>query len=486
MLHEREPCLPRAGKALAVKGLRMLRDALLGSIAGAALATLPGSATWLTALSGALAGAAAGAFLWLPARDTRPRRWPLLLLALFFVPVFRFAVAPGADMAMHVALARGLLHGELSPAWPGVTVAAYPRGFSALVALLAPIGLARAGLLAAGASYLIFYSGLAALVPWPAALLAVFLSRTPQIFFDWGGNPTALALGLGFAGAGAVRERRWLFAALLFAGAAAVHPMGACAAALPALFEGIRVRSFRALAAALSGLAVVLLALALFGPKISPRELAWIRDYASHQETVPLFKTFAVLGDPAAVITALAALLLLWQRHFRPVLFSLAGVVACAALFAVLPIAGLYPVRFAPLLLLCVAPLWARLPRAMLWLALAAALPFHDHWFQEATPIATAADLEAMACVAREVPAGAVIDGAYGDATQWIPALTGLAITRPHQHVSLFDETDAALASLPAARFRFMGERLRYPPPLLPPPLTAPKLCNTTLRILGP
>jgi len=464
----------------------MLRDALFGAIAGAALATMPGSATWLTALSGALAGAAAGAFLSLPATRSRARRWQLLLLALFFLPVFRFAVAPGADMAMHVALARGLLHGELSPAWPGLTVAAYPRGFSALVALLAPIGLARAGLLAAGASYLVFYSGLAALVPWRAALLAVFLARTPQIFFSWGGNPTVLALGLGFAGAGAVREQRWLFAALLFAGAAATHPMGACAAALPALIEGVRARSFRALAAASIGLAVVLLALALFGPELSPRELSWIRDYASHQENVPLHATFAVLGDPAAVITALAAVLLLWQRHFRLVLFSLAGLVGCAALFAVLPLAGLYPARFAPLLLLCVAPLWARLPRAMLWLVLAAALPFHDHWFQEATPIATAADLDAMACVAREVPRGAVVDGAYGDATQWIPALTGLAVTHPHQHVSLFDETDAALANLPPARFRFMGERLRYPPPLLPPPLNAPKLCNSSLRILLP
>ena len=28
-------------------------------------------------------------------------------------------------------------------------------------------------------------------------------------------------------------------------------------------------------------------------------------------------------------------------------------------------------------------------------------------------------------------------------------ALTGLAVTRPHQHVALFDETDAELARLP-------------------------------------
>jgi hypothetical protein len=473
----------------------MARDAVLVSIAGAALATLPGSATWLTALLGAVLGAAAGFWLALPRRSelaaalpqrSPARRWSLLLLGAFFLPALRFTVAPGADMAMHVALARGLLHGELSPAWPGVAVAAYPRGFSALVALLAPIGLARAGLVAAGASYLVFYLGLEALVPWPAALLAVFLSRTPQIFFDWGGNPTALALGLGLAGAAAVRDRRWSMAGLLFAGAAATHPMGACAAALPALVEAFRARSFRALAAAATGAGIVLLVLALFGPRVSPRELAWIRDYARQREGVPLRSTFAVLGDPAAILTALAALLLLCQRHFRPVLFALAAIAACAGLFALLPFAGLYPVRFAPLLLLCVAPLWARLPRSLLWLALAAAVPFHLRWYQQATPIATPADVAAMDCVAREVPAGAVVDGAYGDATQWIPALAGRAITRPHQHVSLFDETDAALLLLPPARFRFVGERLRYPPALVPPPPRAAKVCGGALRVLSP
>ena len=101
-------------------------------------------------------------------------------------------------------------------------------------------------------------------------------------------------------------------------------------------------------------------------------------------------------------------------------------------------------------------------------------------WYQLAEPIATDRDLEAIACAVRIVPENAVIDGPYGDATQWIPALTGRAVTRPHQHVSLFDETDAALAKLPRATFRFVGERLRYPPPIGPPPATMP-LCDGAL-----
>ena len=78
------------------------------------------------------------------------------------------------------------------------------------------------------------------------------------------------------------------------------------------------------------------------------------------------------------------------------------------------------------------------------------------------------------------MPRDAVIDGAYGDATQWIPALTGLAVTRPHQHVALFDETDAELARLPPSHWRFVGKQTRYPPPI-DPPAGAPVACNGSL-----
>ena len=77
-----------------------------------------------------------GAFTFYFARSVRPRDYvlgklaglavllalimlagPVVLLA-FFVPLLTIPVAPGADMAMHVALARGLLEGgALSPTW---------------------------------------------------------------------------------------------------------------------------------------------------------------------------------------------------------------------------------------------------------------------------------------------------------------------------------------------------------------------------------
>jgi hypothetical protein len=433
------------------------------------------------------------------------------LIVLFFVPLFTMAVAPGADMAMHVALARGLLDGggTLSPAWGALRVGAYPRGFSALVAMLSPIGLARAGLAASALSYAVFWAGLAAMLqgplqaPWPrtVALLALLLSKTPQWYFAWGGNPTALALGLALLGAATLDRagenrdgahaaphlfgrplRTAALAALLLAGAAATHPMGACAGGLATAVVALRRRAFTAGAIAACGLLAVLGVLALAGPQLSPRELNWIRDCAANQEHVGS----GILGDQANVATALSALVLLWKRRLRPVALSAGAVAALFLLFQLLPRTGLYPGRFAPLLLLAVAPLWAlaatqtRWTAAVLGAALIAALPGHVHWYQQAAPIATRADLAAIACAARTVPKDAVIDGAYGDATQWIPALTGIAVTRPHQHVALFDETDAALAALPPPRWRFVGERQRYPPPIGPPPPVTP-VCGGAL-----
>jgi len=459
----------------------VLAPVLLGALAGGALAVLPGSAGVFAAGLGVLAGGALG---WkFGERRAGFSPWSLVLAA-FFVPVFTLAVAPGADMAMHVSLARGLLEGRLSPAWPGVAAGAYPRGFSALVAMLWPIGPARAGLAAAALSYLVFWAGLAAVLEGPlrvpaartVAAVALLLSRTPQIFFDWGGNPTAMAIGLALYGAA---QPRAPMAALCFGGAAAIHPMGACAGSLALL---LRWRDVRPAAAAGMGLCAVLGALAIRGPHFSLFERTWLHDYALRQEGVSV----AVLGDPANVATLIAAAALLWRRQFRPVALCAAATLGLFAAFAGMPKLGLYPARFAPLLLLAVAPLWVRAAGSRLPLlapgALVVALIWHVRWYQRTEPMATAQDVAAIRCLDAQAPAGAVIDGAYGDATQWIPALIGRPITRPHEHVSLFDETKAALARLPRPAFRFIGERLRYGEPA-PPAQGAPLCGGAVLRL---
>jgi hypothetical protein len=452
--------------------------ALPGALAGAALASLPGSAGIVSTTLGAAAGAVLGVVF--AQRGEKPplleRVAPLALFA-FFIPLFTMPVAPGADMAMHVALARGLLQGDtLSPAWGTVHPALYPRGFAALVALLAPLGLARAGIAAAAICYLVFWAGLAATLdklrtphPRTVAAVAVLLCRAPQSYFDWGGNPTILALGLGLLAAAETAPS----AAFLFAGAAAVHPMGACIA-VPVVIA-LR-RPYFAAAIPLAGLVLVAAAVALFGPHLAPQGAAAIHRFALDEALSPLpwRSVPRVLGDPADIASLLAAAALLWKRDLRPVALAAGAVVAICALFPLLPLANLYPARFGLLLLVAVTPLWGRaLPAKhapiLAAAALAAAVPGHLRWYQRAEPVATPKDLEAIACAGRTVPPGQVIDGAYGDATQWIPALAGRAITRPHGHWFLFAETSAAHAALPAANWRFVGERLRYGAPIDPP-----------------
>src|SRR5207253_8891382 len=109
----------------------------------------------------------------------------------------------------------------------------------------------------------------------------------------------ALALGLALFGA----AQEGPIAALLFAGSAAVHPMGAVAGVLAFCTK----RTFctkRAWVAPLSGvagLAAVAGVLAIFGPALSARETHWLRDYAATQGQVGS----GWLADPATMATAL-------------------------------------------------------------------------------------------------------------------------------------------------------------------------------------
>ena len=468
-------------------------------MAGAAVAALFSGAGLPALVLGAAAGGLLGHAFREPTAPPQPW-WPAVLALLFFIPVITLPVAPGADMAMHVALARALEEGQprLSPAWGALRVALYPRGFSALVALAAPVlGLARSGLVVAAATYLLFWAALSAWLAAPVvAALALLLSRSPQSFFDWGGNPTVLAIALSlYAAAFLRRGGSASVAALLMLGAGAVHPMGACAGALGVAVVA-RERP-RAATFSLAALGALVLLLARFGPVLSAAELDWIRSYALHDEAVlrgspwlfPLTVWPAlprVLGDPYVVAVGGAAALLLFRRALRPVLVAVVGVLLIGAVFAAgprLPLVPLYPARFTPMLVVATARLLShaslQLPRRalapLLSGLLGVALALHVRWFQRAQPMATAGDVLSLRCLDETLPPDAVIDGAYGDATQWIPALTGRAVTHPHEHCSLFDETRLQVAPL-KAQYRFIGERLRYPGPTVERP-AGPAIC---------
>jgi len=503
---------------------------LLGALAGGSVATLaPGGGLLRLAVVAAL-GAILGSRLSGDGGWSAPTAAPAILRhvpwlgLIFLLPVLTLPVAPGADMAMHVALARALREGSrtLSPAWGAVEVSAYPRGFSAWVALLSPLlGYAKAGLLVACASYLLYqlalqrlFEALSVPLAAPLAVLCLFIAKVPQSFFTWGGNPTAFAAALALLAVaelvrrGAERPLRTAaFAAVLLAGAAAAHPMGACVgvlslAAIPLLPRLRTLRMLLAVALGLLGLAGAFLWLRLGGPSLSPREAAWIFENQHTTEALapgspllwPLrvFLALPWLLGPAYVITLGVAVLLELASPVgrRRVALAAGGMSLLAGLLAVgprLPLLGILfnPARFTPLLVLAGAPLiahaasglFAARPRigfSAASLALVAALSVRAYVTGHAVPIATENDVESLRCIAATVPTDALIDGPYGDATQWIPALSGRAITRPHEHCTLFDEIDAALPAKKPTH-RFVGERLRYGNPLPgPPPQTQP------------
>src|SRR5262245_31878343 len=114
-----------------MNGVRRPVDLAAVVLAGVALASLWRGAGPITLLAGGLIGASCAVWgsrfssphtdFQAPRVDLIERVAPLLPLVCL-VPVLTLTVAPGADMAMHVAMGRGLRAGatELSPAWPAV------------------------------------------------------------------------------------------------------------------------------------------------------------------------------------------------------------------------------------------------------------------------------------------------------------------------------------------------------------------------------
>ena len=504
------------------------------ALSGAAIASVVRGASGGLLAAGAAVGLVVGGWICLRQGVTLPgdRLEAAALVvpaAAFLIPLLTMPVAPGADMAMHAALGRALMEGSdaLSPAWGSVSATLYPKGMSALIALTAPVlGIAKASLLAAGVSYLVVVAGLAAFLhealrlprPFALAALAVLASKSPQSFFGWGGNPTAMAFGLALF-AMALLARAWrgepspissaIGASALLLGAAATHPTGAlaglcAAAALPIMLGRPTKAGLGACLAALAVFGAGLAALWLGGPTLSAAEVAWISDYQRDVEAVlhgPR-ALFAItvwpamverLGPGWTIAAGAASLGLLAAGQWRRVAGALAAIVAIGALLALgplIPKAGVlfYPVRFAPLLLVATVPLvgWAlealahrssRLAAAVVLGLAAMAVVVNVRTYQRATPMATRNDLQAIACAAQVVPKTAVIQGAYGDATQWIPALTGLAVTAAHPHISLNDEIRAQPSLAPS--HLFLGERLVYGSAIVPKTLVDKPLCSS-------
>ena len=450
-----------------------------------------------------------------PRLDPPTERYFGWIVLLFFVPVLTQAVSPGADMAMQVALARSIRFGyeSLSPAWGEVITATFPRGFSACIAILTPVlGFAKSGLIVTGGTYVLFAFGLRGYlrnvvgVPYPGLLAAMCLlmAKSPQSFYAWGGNPTILAIALGLITASFISRhanrsvlRTGTVAFLLAFGAAAIHPIGAAVGAVAIAASPVIVcvrgqrltadarRRIASCAMAGLGFLSVLVLLMVYGPQISETEIQWTRSWLLEHETVlhgsiwlfplSIWSTLPqVLGSPYVIALTLAALLQVTGRagRFRCLGVTIAVVIVggIMALGPQIPSIGvfLYPARFTPLLVVATAPLLGfaahdlsqRAVQLSFWLVLMAfgiGFARHVQGYQLRKPMATHTDVQVMRCLATHVPADAVIEGLYGDATQWIPALTGRAVMRPHSQPGLRDEIGQWRSTL-VPTYHFVGE----------------------------
>lgn len=521
-----------------------LRTWLPVPLACLAVASVYVPAAWPVLLGATAAGAvlAIGA-----ARRRRPSEAPTedrspavnrlavgLLALLAFMPLVRLPIAPGADQAMYSAIARAMRDGTppLSAAWPGLETSIYPRGYPALLALLGTlVGPRFTSLAGAGIALTVFALALGAwlralrLGPEATAMgvAVTLLCRVPQFFFSSGSNATTLGLGFGLLAGShlmmAARQVGWeardVVLALLFSLAGvATHPIGGLGAlALAVVVAPLFVSWKRLLVAfpalvAVAGLSVLL---ALGGPELSAGErdwvLGWVRGVESVFRNAPrhpvgfFLAGWTLVGGTFAV-TAVAGMAggLLDPRVRRVTVGALvmaSGFLVVEAVGPFLPLVGpiVYPSRLTPLLaivlglpgLAWLAGRPAPVRSGLLAVALLLGVGTNIRYFQVVQPMATRNDLAAIACLERAVPANAVIQGAYGDATQWIPALTGHPVTDPHVHISVRDEYESLRRDRPLVpEYRFRGEFLRYGDSL-PAPAGGTELCRSGgARLLGP
>ncbi len=452
---------------------------------------------------------------WAPAAAT----WLLLAVAVYLVPYLRFAAPSGVDMGMHLAFARLLLDGGAipmtqDPFFPGVSFGLYPLGFHAQTALIAQLwgDLGRSGLANVALTHAFFPVAVYLCLrrgpgldrrALAAAVLVVWLSRSPQNYVAWGGNPSVLACAFAlvalrrFGDALAAPDRRvWIEAALMAVAAATTHPTAAVVIlyAAPAMLAvqvigGGRLTR-RHLTAGWPALAIGAALLAPLAPLFAELhfgadELAWIRENLKTPPQAPapgLVGAFrhvvGQFGDTWLVVVLFIALLQVRRDRGRGLLVAVSGV-AAVELMAVLSTSSwlplttsLVPDRVMPFALpLAALPLrgwldgladvrtrWTRggrmRPAAGLQIVLLLALVViagakHHHYYHRGLlggQIVTAADREALAWLAEHAPPQGLIATEYYDAGQFVPALAGLPHTTPQVNPIWMDEIRQALA----------------------------------------
>ena len=342
-----------------------------------------------------------------------------------------------------------------------------------------------------------------------AALLIAWIARDPQAYVSWGGNPCVLGTALAFVAARALlvpaagsRGVPAVEAGLLAAAVALVHPTPAAmlayvvAGGLPVLawLGVVRLDRGRWRHLAAAGLVAVVILLpqlpAIRGTAMAPHEVAWVRENHRLPPQAPEAGVAGAVrflngqyGDTMVILFAVLVVVGFarhrsWRRPavYLGTLLAVFALASFAARWWLPPALALYPERmmlFALPVFVCalrdatagwrpgrrgVLPIAATVGGlALAGLAVAKHQQFYHRKVRDDVFV-TLADARAFAWLARQAAPAAVVDNNYGDAGVFIPAATGLAVTRPQTNPIWFDEMHAFQAQT-QPQYRFHGAR---------------------------
>ncbi|MBN2208263.1 MAG: hypothetical protein JW759_03080 [Candidatus Coatesbacteria bacterium] len=463
----------------------------------------------------------------------------IVACVLTMLPLFCTLAPPGADMSMHGYVTRivfesGGVPDTYEPYLPIKEFGAFSIGFHTLAALTTTISeaafpLRRALLLMDCLVYFLFFIFLMGALSlrfssWTAAAcasLALFLARSPQHFFAWGGTPTVLSIGLIACALPALKNPRnahradvalcafWLSAAFL------CHP-------LPTIILGVIYLPYagylvamsikerdllrlllRYVAVAAIGFVCTSFFLAKYANGMSQDETEWIRVWDSVVQErwhgtlfdAPITLTrhltrysLGFLTLPLGFAMLIAALS--GDREDRADLYFVLAIAAVVvnARYQILPKSVyLFPDRADAMLPLFAAPLIGSFllkiksalaavlgePRVrrlalicLIVVALASCAGAYVHYMRPGLAEApvTADDLRAFDWIESNTAPGSHIANNYSDAGIWIPMMTRRSVTVPHINIVNWSETKLLLASTPA-QYVFLGAKSVYPFP---------------------
>lgn len=472
---------------------------------------------------------------------TNPMQTTAIVLALILtmMPFFLTVAPPGADMSMHGYITRmvndaGGVPDTYEPYLPISEFGAFSIGFQTLAALTTTISggilqLHRAVLFIDCLVYFLLFLFLMGALRrrfsgWTSlacASLALFVTRSPQHFFVWGGAPTVLSIGLIACALPALMNLRnaksadvglsafWLAAGFL------CHPLptiilGTIYLPYAAYLVAVSIREggfsqlMRRYAAIVAiGLACTSFFMARFQGRMSENETEWIQVWDSVVQerwhgtllNAPITLTRHLAHYSLGFLTiplGFAMLLAVFSRHREDranlyFVLAIAGIVINARYQALPKSVYLFPDRADAMLPLFAAPLIGsllvkakrmiggilderriRLLTLLGLLAVGCASVAGSYAYYMRPGLAEAPvtqdDLRAFEWINNNADPDAHFANNYSDAGLWIPTMARRTVTVPHVNIINWSETKLALASRPA-QFIYIGARSVYPFP---------------------